>query len=112
MQRAVVWTRLQEHRKLARRGLAEIGERYKALRQEQQTRVESRHEPSSRDTRCAHTGHAGKGLHPPFQVKDLFSPLLRREERWQGTTSYRLQEVELHHGARSIPPPPPSGNDR
>ena len=48
-QQAVVWTRLQEHRKLARQGLAEIGERYKALRQEQSTRVESRHESSSRD---------------------------------------------------------------
>ena len=49
-QRVVVWTRLQEHCKLARQGLAEIGERYKALRQEQSTRVESRHESSSRDT--------------------------------------------------------------
>ena len=48
-QQAVVWTRLRKHRKLARKGLADIREQYKALRQEQQTRVESRHEPSSRD---------------------------------------------------------------
>ena len=49
-QRAVVWSRLQEHRKLANRSLQKINERYKALRQEQQTQVESRHESSSRDT--------------------------------------------------------------
>ena len=48
-QQAVVWKRLQDHRKLAQQGLAEVKERYKALHQEQQTRVESRHEPSSRD---------------------------------------------------------------
>ena len=45
-QQAVVWKRLQDHRKLARQG---VRERYKALRQEQQTRIESHHEPSSRD---------------------------------------------------------------
>ena len=48
-QQAVVWTRLREHRKLARKGLADVRERYKALRQEQQTRVESRHKSLSRD---------------------------------------------------------------
>ena len=48
-QQAVVWTRLHRHCKLARQSLTEIGERYKALRQEQSTRVESRHKPSSRD---------------------------------------------------------------
>ena len=50
-QRAVVWQRLREHRKLASQGLKKINERYKALRQEQQTQAESRHEPSSRDSR-------------------------------------------------------------
>ena len=49
-QRAVVWTRLQEHRKLATQG---IRAQYQALRQEQQTRVESRHGSSSRDTLVA-----------------------------------------------------------
>ena len=49
-QRAVVWARLQEHRKLANRSLARINEWYKALRQEQQTQVESSHESSSHDT--------------------------------------------------------------
>ena len=48
-QRAVVWQRLREHRKLASQSLKKINERYRALRQEQQTQVESRHEPSSRD---------------------------------------------------------------
>ena len=48
-QRAVVWTRLREHRKLANPSLAKINERYKALHQEQQTQVESRHKLSSRD---------------------------------------------------------------
>ena len=48
-QRAVVWNRLREHRKLAHRSLSKINERYKALRQEQQTQAESRHEPLSRD---------------------------------------------------------------
>ena len=48
-QRAVVWHRLREHRKLASHSLRKINERYKALRQEQQTQVESRHESSSRD---------------------------------------------------------------
>ena len=47
---AVVWTRLWEHRKLANCSLAKINKRYKALRQEQQTQVESSHESSSRDT--------------------------------------------------------------
>ena len=49
-QRAVVLMRLREHCKLAYRSLSKINERYKALRQEQQTQVESRHESSSRDT--------------------------------------------------------------
>ena len=48
-QRAVVWHRLREHRKLASHSLHKINERYRALRQEQQTQVESRHESSSRD---------------------------------------------------------------
>ena len=48
-QRAVVWHRLREHRKLASHSLRQINERYKALRQEQQTQAESSHEPSSRD---------------------------------------------------------------
>ena len=48
-QQAVVWTRLREHRKLARKGLADIREQYKALRQEQQTCIESHHESSSHD---------------------------------------------------------------
>ena len=48
-QRAVVWTRLREHCKLAHRSLSKINERYKALHQEQQTQVESRHESLSRD---------------------------------------------------------------
>ena len=54
-QRAVVWTRLREHCKLANRSLASINKRYKALHQEQQTQVESRHEPLSRDTPCTHS---------------------------------------------------------
>ena len=49
IQRPVVWARLREHRKLANRSLSKINERYKALHQEQQTQVESRHEPSSHD---------------------------------------------------------------
>ena len=53
-QRAVVWNRLQEHHKLANRSLQKINERYKALRQEQQTQVESHHESSSCDTTLCH----------------------------------------------------------
>ena len=48
-QQTVVWARLREHRKLAQQGLAEVRERYNALHQEQQARVELRHELSSRD---------------------------------------------------------------
>ena len=48
-QRTVVWHRLREHRKLASHSLRKINERYKALRQEQQTQAESSHESSSRD---------------------------------------------------------------
>ena len=57
-QRAVVWMRLQEHRKLANQSLAKINERYKALHQEQQTQAKPCHEPSSRDTRETHTAKA------------------------------------------------------
>ena len=49
-QRAVVWTRLQEHRKLANCSLAKVNERFLVLCQEQQmTQVKSSHEPSSCD---------------------------------------------------------------
>ena len=56
-QRAVVWNRLREHRKLANRSLQKINKRYKALRQEQQTQVESRHESSSRDNYLVGSPH-------------------------------------------------------
>ena len=56
-QRAVVWTRLQEHCKLASHSLSKINEQYKALRQEQQTQVESHRESSSHDTLIQHLLH-------------------------------------------------------
>ena len=50
MQRAVVWTRLQEHCKLANCSLSKQTERYHALRQEyQKTQVKSSHKLLSRD---------------------------------------------------------------
>ena len=49
-QRAVVWTRLREHHKLAYRSLAKINEQFLTLCQEQQlTQVKSSHEPLSCD---------------------------------------------------------------
>ena len=49
-QRAVVWTRLWEHCKLANHSLAKVNEHFLALCQEQQsTQAESSHEPLSCD---------------------------------------------------------------
>ena len=70
-QQAVVWGRLREHCKLANRSLAKINERYKALRQEQQTQVESRHELSSRDNGG---GGGGGGGGPPAVARDGRNP--------------------------------------
>ena len=57
-QQAVVWTRLRERRKLANCSLSKINKRFLALRQEQQTQVESSHKPLSRDIidghKCTH----------------------------------------------------------
>ena len=68
-QRAVVWMRLQEHRKLANRSLAKINEQYKALRQEQQTQVESRHEPLSRDKLFYVGKTIGMAAETPFKCR-------------------------------------------
>ena len=67
-QQAVVWARLREHCKLANQSLAKINKRYKALRQEQQTQVESCCKPSSRDTTPDHD----LGERPWYAPDDLW----------------------------------------
>ena len=68
-QRAVVWTRLCEHRKLASQSLKRVNEQYRALRQEQQAQAEPRHEPSSCDTRLVEDFKTGLSKH--VEVTDL-----------------------------------------
>ena len=72
-QQAVVWTRLREHRKLARKGLADVRERYQALRQEQQTRVESHHKSSSRDRAAPRSMVEQEGKSQMDSLRDCLS---------------------------------------
>ena len=64
MQRAVVWTRLQEHCKLANHSLSKQTKWYHALWQEfQKTQVKSSHEPLSHDKKAGQTLTENRGCH-------------------------------------------------
>ena len=71
---AVVWTRLQEHCKLANHSLAKVNKRFRALRQEQQaTQVKSSHESLSCDNLPYQaTRKLQPMLHPPVPESVLW----------------------------------------